>query len=201
VVSKNSNGHSLQDSHTSNTLRPRRRILDAALELVTAGGYDALQVRALTEHAGVSSRTIYENFASLDSLLIVPAAEHSSVHYRRLIESQPAGHTAVDRVNQLVDELTTTMTSHRPLTVALLRALYSGKPDVGPHVQRFRDVFKAMLLSAITTEHANAADPEIAGILESIWFTALAGWATGADSDARVGEIMRSATQLLLPGG
>jgi len=37
---------------------PRRRILQAALELVAGGGYEALQVRAISERAGVSSRTI-----------------------------------------------------------------------------------------------------------------------------------------------
>ena len=54
---------------------PRRRILDAALVLASEGGYDALQVRALAGLAGVSSRTIYANFPSLDSLLIVAVDE------------------------------------------------------------------------------------------------------------------------------
>ena len=63
--------------------RPRRRILDAALQLALEGGYDALQVRALSERAGVSSRTIYANFPSLDSLLILAIAEQSEGLYVR----------------------------------------------------------------------------------------------------------------------
>ena len=49
--------------------------MDAALELAAGGGYDALQVRAISERAAVSSRTIYTHFSSLDSLLIVAVAE------------------------------------------------------------------------------------------------------------------------------
>ena len=38
-------------------------------------------------------------------------------------------------------------------------------------------------------------------MLESIWFAALTGWASGIDSDLHINQIMRSATRLLLPNG
>ena len=49
----------MPEGGASDARRPRRRMLDGALELVSEGGYDALQVRALSQRAGVSSRTIY----------------------------------------------------------------------------------------------------------------------------------------------
>src|SRR5690349_4737662 len=101
---------------------PRRRILHAALAPVAAGGYEALQVRAISERAGVSSRTIYANFSSLDALLIVAIAEQSQVLYTRFTESPPRGRTAADRVDRLIGSLTQTMTANREITVALLRA-------------------------------------------------------------------------------
>jgi TetR/AcrR family transcriptional regulator, cholesterol catabolism regulator len=179
--------------------QPRRRMLDAAIELTSEGGYDALQVRAVAERAGVSSRTIYEYFQSLDALLIVAVAEQSEDLNRRFMQSYPPGRTAAIRVNKVISELTETMTANKALTVGLIRALVSGKPDVAQYVNGFRAVLQAILANAIASGRSRKRDREIAEILESIWFTALVGWATGADSDVYIGEIMRRSTRLLLP--
>jgi TetR/AcrR family transcriptional regulator, cholesterol catabolism regulator len=178
--------------------RPRRRILDAGLELASTGGYEAVQVRALAGLAGVSSRTIYAHFPSLDSMLIVAVAEQSQDLYARFANSAPKGRTPAARVNQLISELTETMTANRALTVALLRALLSGKPDVSQYVNAFRTVLQTMLATAIAPKGPTARDLEVAEILESIWFTALIGWATGTDSDAKIGDIIERSTHLLL---
>jgi len=180
-------------------VRTRRRILDAAFELAAQGGYDALQVRAIAQRAGVSSRTIYENFASLDSLLIVAVGEQSDVLDRRHNQSLPEGPTPAARVNGLIDGLTETITANRALTVALVRALLSGKPDVAQHVRGYREATREALTAAITAEQPTKTDRDVAEILESTWFTALAGWATGTAADTDISEIMRSATRLLLP--
>jgi AcrR family transcriptional regulator len=179
--------------------QPRRRILQAALELATTGGYEALQVRAISERAGVSSRTIYANFQSLDSLLIVAVAEQSQALYRRVTEAPPRGRTPAARVDRLIIDLTATMTANRELTVALLRALLSGKRDVAQYVHGFGGVLQAMLASAIAPEGPGERDREVAELLESIWFSALVGWASGTSSDADIGRIMQRASKLLLP--
>jgi len=188
----------MPEGDASDRRRPRRRILDVALELASQGGYDALQVRAISQLAGVSSRTIYEHFQSLDALLIVAVAEQSEGLYRQLTDA-PKGRTPAARVNQVIGELTETMTANRELTVALLRALLSGKPDVAQYVDGFRQVLQAILVNAIAPVGATKRDREVAEILESIWFTALVGWAIGADTDAHIGELMRRSVRLLLP--
>ena len=178
--------------------QPRRRILQAALELVSEGGYEALQVRALSERAGVSSRTIYANFPSLDSLLIVAVAEQSQALYQRFTDSPPRGRTAAARVDRLITDLTETMTANRALTVALLRALLSGKRDVSQFVTGFGGVLQAMLASAIAPDGPSARDQEVAELLEGIWFAALIGWASASSSDASIGRVMQKAARLLL---
>src|SRR5512143_3424064 len=179
---------------------PRRRILDAALALVAAAGYEALQVRAISERAGVSSRTIYANFSSLDALLIVAIAEQSQALYSRFTQSPPRGRTAADRVDRLISDLTQTMTANREITVALLRALLSGKRDVSQYVHGFGGVLQAMLASAIAPDGPTGRDRDVAELLESIWFSALVGWASGTMADGDIGRIMRRACRLLLPG-
>lgn len=187
-------------SSLSPSVESRRRILDAARELVSHGGYEALQVRAIAGRAGVSSRTIYLHFPSLDSLLIVAVAEQSEGLYRPY-DSRPNGDRPAARVNRLVRELTEAMTASRALSVALLRALLSGKPDVEQHVENFRAMLQMLLASAIRPDRPDQSDREVVDILASIWFAALAGWASGIDSDAHISDIMRSSTGLLLPTG
>ena len=188
----------MPEGDASSRRRPRRRMLDAALELTSKGGYEALQVRALSQRAGVSSRTIYEHFQSLDALLIVAIAEQSEGLYRQVTEA-PKGRSPAARVNQVIAELTDTMTANRALTVALLRALLGGKPDVAQYVDGFRTVLQAILANAIAPTGAAKRDREVAELLESIWFTALVGWAIGADSDDYIGEIMKRSVRFLLP--
>jgi TetR/AcrR family transcriptional regulator, cholesterol catabolism regulator len=179
--------------------QPRRRILQAALELAATGGYEALQVRAISERAGVSSRTIYANFQSLDALLIVAVAEQSQALYQSVTDAPPRGRTPAARVHRLITDLTATMTANRELTLALLRSLLSGKRDVSQYVHGFGGVLQAMLASAIAPAGPTARDREVAELLEGIWFAALVGWASGTSSDADIGRIMQRAARLLLP--
>jgi AcrR family transcriptional regulator len=182
------------------TLTPRQRIMDAALELASEGGYEALQVRAITQRASVSSRTIYTHFPSLDSLLIVAVAERAGEElFAHLTEAPSRRRTAAARVQQVIEELNRVMTENRTLTVALLRALLSGKPDVAQHVRGFAEVTQAVLASAMRPDGTRAANRETAELLEMVYFSALIGWATGADDDDRVMAIMRRATLRVLP--
>lgn len=50
--------------------RRRRDLIDAALSLVHEGGLAMLSVRNVTGKAGLSSRYFYENFESMDDLVI-----------------------------------------------------------------------------------------------------------------------------------
>ncbi len=47
----------------------RERVIAAVLELAAEGGYDAIQVRAISERTGISSDTIYRYFGSRDRLI------------------------------------------------------------------------------------------------------------------------------------
>jgi AcrR family transcriptional regulator len=49
--------------------RNRRRVLDAARELVAASGLDALSMRTLAERAGVSATTLYNLFGTKDGII------------------------------------------------------------------------------------------------------------------------------------
>jgi len=75
------------------------------------------------------------------------------------------------------------MTANRALTLALLRAFLSGKPDAADHVQRFGARLERLLATAINPDGPTARDREIATVLASVCFSALVTWATGSDTD------------------
>ena len=55
--------------------RNRRRILDAARDLVAVGGMDALSMRTLAARAGVSATTLYNLFGEKDEVVRVLAQD------------------------------------------------------------------------------------------------------------------------------
>ena len=48
----------------------RRRLLEAARELVEEGGYAAASVLAVTDRAGLAAGTLYRHFASKEELFV-----------------------------------------------------------------------------------------------------------------------------------
>ncbi len=178
--------------------RPRERIIQAARRLVAEGGYDAVQVQAVVELANVSSRTIYEHFPSLDSLILTAVTEPFD-ELARFLGPAGDGSDGAAEVHRLITALTETVTANRSSTVAVLRALLSGKPDVAEQVPRFANMLETLFTSAISP-NPTARDRETAKFLQGIWFSAIVVWATGPGVDMQLADIMHEAARTLLPG-
>ena len=64
----------------------RARVLETVLDLAEEGGYDAIQLRAISERTGISSDTIYRYFGSRDQLVAAAVRQWTE---REFVE--PAG--------------------------------------------------------------------------------------------------------------
>lgn len=76
----------------------RNRVMAAVLELAAEGGYDAVQLRAISDRTGVGLDTIYRYFGSRDGLL---SATFSAWLDREFVQPAPSwmeGKTAAERV-------------------------------------------------------------------------------------------------------
>ncbi|THD29151.1 MAG: TetR/AcrR family transcriptional regulator [Rothia mucilaginosa] len=60
----------ITDKRSARKAENRIAIVEAAESLILEGGYGALNAEALAERAGVSRRTIFNHFASVDDVLI-----------------------------------------------------------------------------------------------------------------------------------
>src|ERR1043166_7640952 len=56
----------------------RGRVINAVLELAAEGGYDAIQVRTISDRTGISSDTIYRYFGSRDRLVAEAVGQWSA---------------------------------------------------------------------------------------------------------------------------
>jgi hypothetical protein len=103
-------------------------------------------------------------------------------------------------VNELITRLSDTITANRAITVALVRALHGGKPDVAPYVRDFGSTIEEMFVSAIAPGGPTERDRNAAAVFESVWFHAVVNWATAPEPTTDPGQTMRRALGTLFDG-
>jgi AcrR family transcriptional regulator len=80
----------------------RRRILNAAAELVTVGGLDAATPAAIAERAGAGKMSLYRHFAGKDELVAEALAERDD-YYRAWLIGDPEDGTPHERLLAMFD--------------------------------------------------------------------------------------------------
>ena len=107
-------------------LARRRRILNAARELVGRVGYENVTMKGLADAASVTAPTLYNTFGSKDELLYEAVLEH----YEQLLEDAgPAtGVRGLDRVISILTATAETMT-REPNYVRTLLDSFRSRPD------------------------------------------------------------------------
>ena len=108
----------------------RRRLLDAARELASEGGYEAVTMRAVAERAGVSPPTAYQYFASRDHVLVGVLSDLAAGTTALVTERPSRRRDPVERTVATLRRVVQRMEDEPTLFVALLRAYLSGAPEV-----------------------------------------------------------------------
>ena len=176
----------------------RERVLRAALELGSTGGYDAVQMRDVAATAGVALGTIYRYFSSKDHLLAAAMVEWVHDLERRVGQRPPKGDTVADRVVDVLRRATRAMEREPKLSEAVVTALLS--PDRGAAACQ-EDVSASMvriLGHALGDDIDPAFGTEVTRTLGHVWFAALIGWVNGWSGMAKVGDEVDLATHLVL---
>lgn len=124
--------------------RRRLELIDAALSLVHEGGLPALGVRSVTSKANLSSRYFYENFNSLDDLLIAATEAVAqdlltvglaTLHAPGLEPQSASGSQIIDLFRAGVDAALGVLLDD-PRKIALMVAATAGGPRVRQHLTR-----------------------------------------------------------------
>src|SRR5436309_1074489 len=161
-----------ESKRARNQAARRQRVIEAATQLASDGGYDAVQMRDVAGRADVALGTLYRYFPSKDHLLIAALYEWASALHRRLTQVPPRGDDDAARVADVVRRASRALEREPRLTAALVTALSSPDPDVADAKQEVSDVLGGMIGMAMDGSEPSERD-DVVRVLQHVWFSAL----------------------------
>ena len=176
----------------------RQRILDATLALASRGGYEAVQMRAVADRAGVALGTLYRYFPSKIHLLVSGLAREFERNQEKLDRTPIPGDTPYERMLFVLGRITRTMQREPMLNEAMTRAFMFADPSAAAEVNTVARSMEHMLTSAMHEGEPSADEIAIARIIGDVWLSALVAWVTRRASANDVSNQLELAARLLL---
>jgi AcrR family transcriptional regulator len=188
--------------------KKRSRILETAIELAEAGGFENVRLRDVAANAEVALGTLYKRFPSKESILVAALELEAEKLEKRMAAKPAKGSSAHDRVIMFFDTATRTLFRKPNLGRAVLRALTSGDAELTGQVAGFHQRMTGMIISALrggpspTTNGKDAANADqlVAFVMLQVWFASLVGWMGGLITKPMVLDQLRVTLQVLLRG-
>jgi AcrR family transcriptional regulator len=183
------------------------RILDVAVGLAEAGGFENVRQRDVADQAGIALGTLYKSFISKEHILSAALAREADELDRKLKLRPPSGDTPAERLQGLFKIVTRTMCHKPKYARAVLRAMASGQPEVAGHVAAYQGRMNAIIIGAMGDAsgkggaHAKQQEERqnaVALLLQQIWFASLVGWSAGLFSPTDVTAHMNRSIELIL---
>jgi len=176
----------------------RRRVVEAAIELGSAGGYDAVQMRDVSAKSDVALGTIYRYFSSKDHVLAVALVQWVGELEGQIARRPPRQDSATERMIDILRRATRTMERQPKLSAAMITALSSNDPKV----IACQTELSATMARAQDRAFSDDFDPEtrtgIVRTLSWVWYAALVAWASGWTGFNSVAEELEVAARLLI---
>jgi AcrR family transcriptional regulator len=176
----------------------RQRVVAAALELGSKGGYDAVQMRDVATTAGVALGTIYRYFSSKDHLLAEAMVDWVRELGTRVRNRPPKGATVADRVIEVLRRATRAMEADPQLSEAVIMALASTDPHAARCQREVGGVITETMAIAFPDEFDQKVRDDIVRTLGHVWFSALVGWVNDWFGISQAGDELEIAAHLLL---
>lgn len=177
----------------------RGRIVQAALDLASRGGYEDVQMREVAERSGVALGTLYRYFPSKVHLLVNAMGHELERMSSRLQRRSIPGSTPSERVEWVLERATRSLQKNPNLTEAMIRAMMAADASVAVEVAAVRAEMASMIIKAISGDNEPQPDDvEYAGILQDVWFARQIAWLGGRISSADVWRDIESAIRLVL---
>ena len=176
----------------------RQRILDATLALASRGGYEAVQMRAVADRAGVALGTLYRYFPSKIHLLVSGLAREFERNQEKLDRISIPGDTPYERMMFVLGRITRTMQREPMLTEAMTRAFMFADPSAAAEVNTVARLMERMLTGAMHEGEPTADEIAIARVIGDVWLSSLVAWVTRRASADDVSNQLELAARLLL---
>jgi len=187
-----------KDSLTRSQAARRQRVILAAMQLASDGGYEAVQMRDVAATAQVALGTIYRYFASKDHLLAATLVEWTEDLQRRLAQRPARGATPAERVVEVIRRAGRAIERSPKLTAALITAVTAPDPAIKDCQRQVAETMVDVMSSAMG-DVPDDVKVGVCRVLSHVWFSALLGWVNGWANGVDVGDELELAAHLLLP--
>jgi AcrR family transcriptional regulator len=180
------------------------RIIEVAMELAEADGFDAVRLRDLAARADVALGTVYRRFSSKNDILAA-ALERMFNHFREAVMLAPIpGDDPEERICVFIQLATQSLAERPKLAAALLRTVASGIPEVAGRVTSYReamtDVIVIVARGEVTDEPGSDDEREIARFIQDVWYAEMVGWTGGLQTVDEAVDHTFAAIRRLLRG-
>jgi TetR/AcrR family transcriptional regulator, cholesterol catabolism regulator len=175
----------------------RHRLLDAARELAAEGGYEAVGMRAVAAHAGVSAPTAYLYFSSKDHLLVdllVELVGHTTI---TLAARPRPGRSPVERAVATLRRAVQNLEKAPNLYIAMTRAYIAGSPEVA-HARVALEASTRSWVDLALGDSEVGDRQAIVRILEDVLFANMVGLVTGGRAPGEIADELELAARTLL---
>ena len=175
----------------------RRRLLEAARELATEGGYEAVGMRQVAARAGVSPPTAYLYFSSKDHLLVDVLVDLIGQTTESLSSRPGRGHSSVDRAVATLRRAVQNVEQTPNLYIAMTRAYISGSPEVAHARGTMESSTRRWVDLALGEKEVGDRDA-IVRILEAVLFANMVGLVTGGRAPGDIADELELAARTVL---
>ncbi|MFI5508978.1 TetR family transcriptional regulator [Mycobacterium sp. NPDC051804] len=175
----------------------RDQILDTALAVASARGFDGTHIRDVAQHAGLAAGSLYRHFTSKTHLLVsVLTREFQRVDTE--FDWAAGEHTPQRRLERLMTHLHDEWQTKPLLTEAMVRAFAAADESVGESVQEAVNVIEDMLARAVGGPSPSELDQRVAGVIGDIWLANLTAVISGRVPPDEARTRIDQATGLLI---
>ena len=180
----------------------RDRVIQAAMDLATTGGYDAVQMREVAANSDVALGTLYRYFSSKDQLLVAVLGFWAKELQQQLASRPAQGGSPADRVWDVLRRAARALDYAPQLTSALVTAMSTLSSDDVSALEATREIYVTVTeIIRSAMDDPEAISDAVIRVLAMVWFAALYARVRGWEEPRQMGADLENAVRLLLPDG
>jgi TetR/AcrR family transcriptional regulator, cholesterol catabolism regulator len=191
------NGPPDPSSLTDKQNERRQRVIRAAFDLASEGGYEAVQMRDVAARADVALGTVYRYFSSKDQLLAAVWVDWTAALERRLGRQPLEGSTRAERLIDFLRRATRPLERKPKLAAALVMSATSTDPGASPY-QREVSSWMTRITHEVLEGLSPSEEQGIREVMGHLWHSVLIGWVSGRVTTERMHELLANACHLML---
>ncbi len=167
------------------------------MELASEGGYDAVQMRAVADRAGVALGTVYRYFPSKNHLLVMGMLIAFEGMRARLEQAEIPGDTPSERILFILQKNTTVLERDHPRYEAMVRAYMFADASASAELDAIGALMGQMFGKAIGAAELSPVQLNAVRVIGDVWMSTLVSWVAGRMSAEDVLEHLASAVRLV----